>query len=202
MEGEKNRVRAIALSQRRSLSSAEFQLYSRSIQDRVLGFEPYLNSSSVVLYSPIQNEVATEIVRDHALREGKRLFYPRSSDQEQVDLIQIHSRDELRPGRFGILQPVGSQRLSDCCDELVAFVPGVAFDLEGNRLGRGGGWYDRMIAKLSHRGLLVGLAYEFQLVEKVPTEAWDRKVHFIITERRVVSCGNVPLQSSFVKFGH
>lgn len=201
MEGEKNRLRAIALSRRRSLSKSDFLFQSRSIQDRVLGFEPYLSSPSVVLYSPIQNEVATERIRDHALSEGKRLFYPRSSHAHCVELIQIHSPEDLRAGRFGILEPVGDRCLTDF-GELAAFVPGVAFDLEGNRLGRGRGWYDRMIEKLDNRGLLVGLAYEFQLVEKVPTDAWDQKVHFIITERRVVSCGNAPLQSGFVKFGH
>jgi 5-formyltetrahydrofolate cyclo-ligase len=54
-------------------------------------------------------------------------------------------------------------------------------------LGRGGGWYDRLLARLS--GIFIGLAYEFQLVKKLPAEKWDRKVHYIITENRVIDCG-------------
>jgi 5-formyltetrahydrofolate cyclo-ligase len=73
-------------------------------------------------------------------------------------------------------------------DVLVVFVPGVVFDLCGNRLGRGGGWYDRILAQLN-RGVFVGLAYDFQVVEKLAAEEWDRKVHFVITENRVIDCG-------------
>jgi 5-formyltetrahydrofolate cyclo-ligase len=76
---------------------------------------------------------------------------------------------------------------------LVAFIPGVLFDHCGNRLGRGGGWYDRALARLSGRGgVFIGLAYEFQVMEKLAAEKWDRQVHMIITEKRVIDCGVKP----------
>ena len=78
------------------------------------------------------------------------------------------------------------------------FVPGLAFDLEGNRLGRGGGWYDRVLAGLGKAVKRVGLAYEFQIMERLPVEAWDQKVHQIVTEKRVVDCGNLESQSGYV----
>lgn len=73
-------------------------------------------------------------------------------------------------------------------DDLMVLVPGVLFDCQGNRLGRGGGWYDRTMQLIGGRGLYVGLAYELQLIDHVPTQAWDQKVDYVITESRVIDC--------------
>jgi 5-formyltetrahydrofolate cyclo-ligase len=71
---------------------------------------------------------------------------------------------------------------------LIVFVPGVAFDTRGQRLGRGKGWYDRLLRQLGGNTVFVGLGYEFQIVEEVPTESWDEKVHYVVTEERVIDC--------------
>jgi 5-formyltetrahydrofolate cyclo-ligase len=195
MRESKNSLRAAALAQRALLSRAESLSRSRSIQAKALQFLPYLAHRSVAVYSPIQNEVETADIRDHALATGKRVFYPRCTAENVLELIEIGSVTELASGRFGILEPTGQRRLSKDQEELVVFVPGVAFDLQGNRLGRGKGWYDRLIEKLS-RATFVALAYDFQIVDEVPSEEWDQKVHYLITERRIVDCGSRPAQSS------
>ena len=93
-------------------------------------------------------------------------------------MIKIGSETEFSQGRFGILEPTGERRLAgQDQEELVVFVPGVAFDLRGNRLGRGKGWYDRLIKKLG-QAILVALAYDFQIVDEVPAEEWDQRVHY------------------------
>jgi 5-formyltetrahydrofolate cyclo-ligase len=198
MRERKNSLRAAALAQRALLPRAESLFRSRSIQAKALQFLPYLTRRSVAVYSPIQNEVETAAIRDHALAEGKRVFYPRCTAANVLELIEIGSVSDLGRGRFGILEPTGERRLP-CQDqeELVVFVPGVAFDLQGNRLGRGEGWYDRLIEKLG-RASLVALAYDFQIVDEVPAEEWDQRVHYLITERRIVDCGSMPAQSSQV----
>ena len=78
---------------------------------------------------------------------------------------------------------------------LVVFVPGVAFDPRGNRLGRGKGWYDRLLERLGD-AMFVALAYEFQIIEEVPTESWDQKVHYVVTENRVIDCAESSAQSN------
>jgi len=191
MGEKKQTLRATSLRRRESLSAAECRLWSQRIQQKVLQFPPYLWSRAVALYSPIGNEVATEEIRDHALRSGKRLFYPKLGHGGRPALIGVASADELRPGRYGILEPAGARMLTEEDQErLVVFVPGVAFDVQGNRLGRGKGWYDRALALLGERVTSVALAFEFQIVDGVPAERWDLKVHHIITEKRIIACGD------------
>ena len=198
MRESKNSLRAAALAQRGLLSKGESLSRSRSIQAKALQFQPYLIHRSVAVYSPIQNEVETGDIRDHALVTGKRVFYPRYGQENVLELVEIGSVTELGMGRFGILEPTADRRLSrQDQEELVVFVPGVAFDMRGNRLGRGKGWYDRLIETLG-RATFVALAYDFQIVDEVPAEEWDQRVHYLITERRIVDCGSMPAQSSQV----
>ncbi|HEU4344724.1 MAG TPA: 5-formyltetrahydrofolate cyclo-ligase [Candidatus Binatia bacterium] len=196
MRAEKKRaLRAAALSQRGSLSEVEVLSRSHLIQGRALHFPRYLSSSAVALYCPIQNEIATDQILNHALIKSKKVFYPRTGSPSGLELIQIDSVADLQAGRFGIPEPTGNRRLSDAdAQDLIVFVPGVGFDLRGNRLGRGYGGYDRLLAGIGPKAAAVGLAYEFQLVDEMPAEEWDQKVHFIITEDRVIDCGGESLQ--------
>lgn len=190
-------MRAAALSQRSALSTAECLSRSRLIQSRAREFSLYLISHSVALYSPIQNEVGTEEIRDHALKEGKKVFFPRVGQGNTVKLIQVGSRAELKVGPLGILEPIGERRLSDQdLDGLIVFIPGVMFDSKGNRLGRGRGGYDRLLKHQGRKATFVALAYEFQVVDEVPAEEWDQKVHYVITERKVIDCRQRLTQAS------
>lgn len=199
MREKKRSLRAAALAQRSLLSRSESIARSRLIEAWALQFPPYLVSRSVALYSPIQNEVETEAIRDQALATGKSVFFPRLGPQDSLELIKIGSASEFSQGRFGILEPTGESRLAGRDrEELVVFVPGVAFDLRGNRLGRGKGWYDRLIKKDLGEATVVALAYDFQIVDAVPAEEWDQRVHYLITERSVVDCRRMPMQSSQV----
>jgi len=196
--GEKKRVlRTAAMSRRTSLANTDSHTWSCLIQATVLQFQPYLRSQSVALYNPIQNEVGTEAIRDHALGTGRKLFYPKMAAENSVELVQVDSVTAFGIGRFGILEPTGKRRLSDQdLGQLMVFVPGVLFDSRGNRLGRGVGWYDRLLKQIGRSATFLGLAYEFQIVGEVPVEPWDQKMDYVITERRVIDCGDSRSQSS------
>jgi len=182
-------LRAVALSQRNALSREDFVSRSRVIQERVCRFSEYLSTRSVALYASIQNEVMTEDIRDHALRQGKRVFYPKLGANAAVELVRIKSAEHLTPGRFDILEPTCDEAFADGCQEaLFVFVPGLAFDLGGNRLGRGKGWYDRLLRKLGKKATAAGLAYDFQVVDCIPVEPWDEAVTYIFTETRLIDC--------------
>ena len=197
MGDSKEILRARIARLRDSLSGFEAARLSRLIEERALLSAPYLEARSVALYSPTGNEVATDAIREHAQKTGKGLFYPRCAAGGELQLVPVAAGEELAPGRYGILEPTGAGVLGDA-DGLVVFVPGVAFDLRGNRLGRGRGWYDRALAALGAGATSIALAYEFQMSDKIPAEAWDRKVDYIATERRIIDCRNSPSDSGAV----
>lgn len=195
----KEHLRTIARQRRDALSIAEAADKTRLIEERVLRFSPYIFSRAVALYSPTRNEVGTQGIRDHAFREGKKVFHPRVAGDAGCDFVELKRAEELRPGRYGILEPSGDTLLTQGDEEgLVVFVPALAFDLLGNRLGRGGGWYDRALSRFGAGVTLAGLAYEFQIFDRLPAEGWDCKVDHIITERRVVDCRDRPSDSGRV----
>jgi 5-formyltetrahydrofolate cyclo-ligase len=191
-EEKKLNLRESVLSQRNALTKHDCLTRSRAIQTQALQVPAYSTARSIALYSPARNEVGTEEILRNSISGGRKIFYPRTDADGAGELIRVASSDDLRIGRYGILEPTGMERLSASNQEsLMMFIPGVAFDALGNRLGRGNGWYDRMLARLSDNAVLVGLAYEFQIVEEVPTETWDRRVHYIVTETRLIDCGAV-----------
>ncbi len=193
----KQALRSKGLARRAALAEADCQLLSRAIQARVLQWHCYLTCRSVALYSAIQNEVRTDDLLAHALESGKKVFYPRVGEDDSAGFFRVLAADEMRAGRYGILEPAGTTRLADVeFEALTIFVPGVAFDLQGNRLGRGRGWYDRLLQQAGERAAIVALAYEFQIVDAVPAGPGDQKVNYAITEKRVVDCGTASAQLS------
>ena len=186
MRDAKEALRRAVLAQREALSSASARARGERIQRRVLELPVYRAACAVALYSPVGNEVGTSEISRDALEARKRLCYPKAADGFPR-VVRVRSEAELVPGRYGIPEPPGSEPCED--PGLAVFVPGVAFDRNGNRLGRGAGWYDRLLDRLGARTPRVALAYEFQLVEEVPTEPGDLPVHYVVTEDRVVACG-------------
>lgn len=190
MKDMKKGLRVKAVEQRESFPG-DLDPWNDAIAENILRFRPYLLSRSVVLYSATGREVATERVRDHAWQAGKKVFYPRWREGDHLQLVQVCSTRELRPGKFNILEPVGETVLTwEGLERSVLFVPGLAFDLEGNRLGRGLGCYDRLLASVGKETATVGLAYEFQIMSELPVDDWDRKVHSIITQKRIIRCSD------------
>jgi 5-formyltetrahydrofolate cyclo-ligase len=192
MDESKRALRIAATSRRDSLLSADRLALSQSIQARVLESSWYFKSSAIALYSAVQNEVCTDDIRDHALRHGKRLFYPRLTENHAGDFVLVQSIDDMIAGPFGFPEPSGKEILSGPIEHgLLIFVPGIAFDREGNRLGRGRGWYDRMLRCIDGNAIAIGLAYEFQLFDRVPVEPWDQSVRYIITENGIIDCEEI-----------
>lgn len=193
LEQGRQGLREAVLNRRRTLAPDDCLSWSGSIQLTALKLVEYRSSRAVALYSPVENEVNTSAILGDALNLGKKVFYPKLSSAGMAGFARISSAAELVKGRYGILEPAGSETLAPADGEgLIVFVPGLLFDRQGNRLGRGGGWYDRVLNGLGNRGFFVGLAYEFQLVDALPAESWDQRVHLIITEKNQIDCGRAP----------
>ena len=198
MYESKTALRFALLSQRNSLSTEKAESWSRSIQARLLETPLYRSARVIALYSSLQNEVATEQIRDHSLRNGKRVVYPRLLPKRSLEFVEIESATELVRGKSGIAEPIGDKVLSHGEVDLLLIVPAVAFDAKGNRLGRGQAWYDHVIRQWGPRATPVGLAYEFQVIDHVPVDPWDEKVLFIATQERFIDCQRMPEQTKQV----
>ena len=196
MVESRDKLRRATISHRRSLAQAECLAWSRSIQARSIALTHYRAAGYVALYSPVDNEVATQAILDDALSAGKTVFYPKLNSSGSSDFGRVRSVADFVAGDFGIREPAGTDSIPlGASDNLIVFVPGVLFDRYGNRLGRGGGWYDRVLSQLGSVGIFVGLAYEFQVIDDLTAESWDQRVHFIITEKSVIDCGGTPHES-------
>lgn len=199
MYESKTALRVAVLSQRNSLSIEKAESWSRSIQARLIETSLFQSANAIALYSSFQNEAATEKIRDHALRSGKRVFYPRPFPNRSIEFVEIGSATELVRGKLGIAEPTGNKVLSRCSEfNVLLITPGVAFDPKGNRLGRGQAWYDRLIRQWGSRATPVGLAYEFQVIDRIPVDPWDQKVLFISTQERFIDCKRMPEQAKQV----
>lgn len=145
---------------------------------------PLVNADRILTFFAMAHEIDLAPLRESSL--GSRLVATRTPDRIDDDLT-IHAIDgPLEVHRFGYLQPHASATEYDVDDVTVLLVPGVAFDIYGNRLGHGAGYYDRLLARTRRGAFTVGVTSTELVVDHLPTEAHDRKVRFLATEEGVV----------------
>lgn len=161
---------------------------SAEIQKRVLLMEEFRVGLRIGLYAPAGTEVRTDEIFTQAHRHRKEIYYPAVDEAEgSLAYYRIFDLSELAPGYKDIPEPTShASRLRHLNTLDVLFVPGVAFDLHGGRLGFGKGYYDDCL--LGFRGKRIALAYDFQIVTELPVSTRGQKVDWIVTESRVVRC--------------
>ncbi|HUA35935.1 MAG TPA: 5-formyltetrahydrofolate cyclo-ligase [Candidatus Binataceae bacterium] len=196
MAVEKKYFRAVMAASRSALDQAWTRAHSEQIQHHILSSPLYRGCRSIMIYAAAGGEVSTDLIFEAVLASRRAVFFPRiEKASNTISAVEVRSSSELRVGAFGILEPdpslsaVDSSRLGD----VLVCVPGLAFGREGHRLGRGGGHYDRFLANLGREAISVGLAYSFQLLDRVPHEEHDRRLNFIATESALLRSGDTPL---------
>lgn len=178
-------LRASMLAHRRRLDETEQAAYGREIQNTFLGLAVYQQATTIALYLPVNGEVPTETIVHHAQAAGKTIYLP-VIEGERIVLQQFLHPEDLKPGKFGILEPSAGGLTAEPHHIDVFVIPGVVFDLAGNRGGYGKGYYDRLLHSCCPSTLLVGFCYDFQVVEKIAAEPHDVRMNMVITERRVI----------------
>lgn len=187
---DKRTMRRAMLERRKGLSGM-FRSKADADINAALASLPELDGSlRLAAYVSDGTEPDLTMFIARSLRNGKRVFLPRSSriNGELVyGLAELRDPDrELRRGAYGIMEPDSALREADAEErrEMVWLVPGVAFDARGGRLGRGKGFYDRLLE--CGDGIRIGIFYECQKVEAVPEEEHDRRLDVIVTESGVI----------------
>lgn len=185
----KRALRNEILTRRLMLSREANAEYSRRIAEHVAGMTAFIDSSTIMAYWPFRNEVDTSLLVRTALASGKRVVLPRTIKQERrlaPHIISDVERD-LRPGAYGIMEPLPDLPEAKPEEIGLVIVPGLVFDRAGNRIGYGGGYYDRFLPQLT-RAAKVAVAFSLQIVPRVPFDERDRPVDYVVTEDEVIDC--------------
>lgn len=177
---EKQRMREILIQKRRILQAEERAQYSAAILEKLEQLPCFRKAKTVMLYYPINNEVdVLPLIKKY--KHDKTLLLP-VAHRKGMTVSPYEGNAKMHRGRFRIPEPT-TPTYKDKIDLIV--VPAVAFDKQGYRLGRGGGYYDRFIKKQSH-ATLVGVGYDFQLVDQVPRLFHDQRMHQIILPSQTI----------------
>jgi len=180
----KDTVRKEILGKLRGLAPETRDQRSRRIQEKLISSEEFRSSSTIMTYVSLRTEVDTDHLNEKALEVGKRVVVPFFDlEEHRIIVSELESMDDLVEGPYGIRVPAnGPQRVS--LEEIdIIVVPAIAYDKNNMRLGRGKGYYDRFLAEPGlSTSKTVGLAFQFQVLDSLPSDTHDRPVSWVITD--------------------
>lgn len=179
----KSEIRKMIKEMKRKLEPNEINELSSQIAKRLIQTEMYEKASVIYPYVAYNQEVITnEIILD-AWSKGKRVAVPKTYS-DYMEFLYINDFNELEPGAWDIPEPTTSTIANE--SEVLIVMPGIAFDPEFNRIGYGGGFYDKYLATHPDTHFTkVALTYDFQIVDHLETEPHDQKIDAIITPTRI-----------------
>lgn len=179
----RNQVRAW----RDGLSPHDHQALSEEVEARLVQLPVFAEARTVLVYAAFGSEAGTGGIVARLLMSGRRLVLPRVAGDDLELCVVTNPVTDLAPGTWGIPEPVAGLPVV-AADEIDLFLlPGLAFDARGGRLGYGRGFFDRVLQ--GARGTRVGLAFEGQMVDRVPVTDTDVPVDMVVTSDRIIRCG-------------
>jgi len=178
------------VARRQLLGPDEVRAAGQRAAERLAEAPEFRERARLVLYAALPDELPTRPLYEIARASRKVLLWPRMAGRNRLEFAPCPRWEDLIRERYGVLAPPPEQQSVGLGPEDLLLVPGVAFDLRGGRLGRGGGYFDRALGAMGKGGpLTLGVGFECQLVEEVPREPHDRAVGAVLTERRLERIG-------------
>jgi 5-formyltetrahydrofolate cyclo-ligase len=184
MQAKKQQMRREIRDLLKSIPAEQKQLFSQQARALLCSQQRWQQARSILFHAPMMGELDVWPLVGEALQSGRKVALPRFVPEDNFYVVcEIENTDgDLQPGQFGIREP------AEDCHQIslnrldLLLVPGVAFDLQGRRLGRGKGYYDQLLAEV--RGPICGVAFDDQIVAEVPLEPHDVVVDCILTPTR------------------
>lgn len=179
---DKKSLRKIIYAKRKDLSLSFLEDASEKIAD---SFEVVLKEKgvkSVLMYMALPGEVQTKELVESLFRRGLQIWLPKVVG-ENLEIRAFEGMESLEKGSFGVYEPTG-RLCTDLSEIEMIVVPGVAFSVDGDRMGYGKGYYDRLLSQTN--AIRVGFCFEFQLVENLPVEPHDKSMDMLLTENQVI----------------
>ena len=180
---EKKEIRKRMRVLRENMTREDMFSKSSLIFEQLITVPEYKNAEKIFTYVSMNNEVDTIMLIDYSLSMDKRVFVPKVSGRDML-FYEISDISELSPGDCGIYEPDTDGKEPDYSKTGFMCMPGVAFDKDYNRIGYGGGFYDRYLSG-ENKFYKAALAYEFQFVDHIRTEHVDVKPDMIVTEDNI-----------------
>lgn len=175
---EKVKLREMMLNQRFGMDANTKLAYDNEINQKLIEHVLNYNSNHVHVYLPMKNEINIFPFIHWLLENDKVVIAPKVLPERQLQNLILHSLRETETGSFGTYHPAGDEQFNGEFDLIVT--PGLAFDLQNNRLGYGGGYYDRFLASIPEI-TKIGIHYPFQLFDSIPTKPHDIKLNNLLT---------------------
>lgn len=166
----KKKLRDEIIKRREELTEEFIKEYSEDLSEVFFNSELYKNSKIIMSYASIRGEFDTNFIHKKIIEDKKTLLLPKTYEEGVMKAFEVRDLQKLKKNSLGILEPLETK---ENVPDLI-IVPGVAFDGKGNRLGFGGGFYDRFL--FEHKAKTVALCYEFQVVNSIPKEEHDVEV--------------------------
>lgn len=182
--GGKSALRAMLRARLAEITPEQAEAWSGSICKTLAGLDELGGAGLVLSYWPMRGEVDVRPVHEVIARRGGGICLPRVDWEKGT--IEAARAEGLVESRHGVWQPGDEAAAVDPEEIGAVLVPGVGFDERGGRLGRGAGFYDRLLACIDARVPRVGVCFDVQIVEEVPIERHDVRVSVVVTERRVM----------------
>lgn len=180
---EKNLIRKQMKQLRADMTRTERFEKSMQIFEQLITVPEFKRADRIYTYVSMDNEIDTIMFIDYSLSLEKRVFVPRVSGKD-MEFYEISDISELNPGYMGIYEPDINGKEPDYSRTGFMCMPGLAFDRSYNRIGYGGGFYDRYLS-VDNKLYKAALAYEAQLLESIPAQDGDVRPDMIVTEESI-----------------
>ena len=185
-ERSQSTIRTACKKDRARISPQERQQASEEIAKKIVSSELFSTAANIAIYIPMKSEVDTWTLIERAWQLKKRIFAPITQKTSTLQFRQFDADSKFSTDNLGLSEPVAGDFIAAEKLDLV-FTPVVAFDSQNNRIGMGGGYYDRTFSFLKKNSdidkpVLVGIAFERQRVEKIAPNPWDIRLFSIFTE--------------------
>lgn len=192
MAVEKAELRKQLIDERRAYSKTEVLRNSAIITQRLFELDKVRKAKIISTYIGKEDEVQTIDIIQKSWVAGKTVIVPVvDADRASIYFSELSDLNHLQKGHYDILEPLPEKiSVSSLTSADVIIVPGVGWDSQGHRLGHGLGFYDRALENVPDESTIVGLAFEWQVLESIPIESHDRSVDLIITETRFITCSD------------
>lgn len=180
----KKSLRREIIAKRKEIPDDLYKLWSNEICEKIISLKAYQESNQLLAYYAVRKEVDLSKLIEHALASEKKVYLPKCMPESKLLFLRYTGPQDVAAGKFQIMEPVTQEKANLSTREESTFLvePGVAFDKGKNRLGYGGGYYDRFMAK--HTGLTsVAAAFDLQIMEEVPVGQYDVPCKYVITEK-------------------